>query len=111
MSCGLSWRQKGSYQSRGLELAAGPELAILIAAFGTAGGLHGLAAVLNAWFSRNEHKSITLTRGDETLDMKGLSKKEREKLIKRLLGDAQQEQLQRNEEWKRSKGGDNKPTD
>lgn len=103
--------EEGVFESRGLEHAAGPELAILIAAFGTAGGLHGLAAVLNAWFRRNEHKSVTLTRGDETHDMKGLSKRERAELINRLLGDAHEEQLRRNQEWKGITGRDSEPTD
>lgn len=94
------------FESRALEHAAGPELAILIASFGTIGGLHGIAAVMNAWLQRNEHKSITLTRGEETIDIHGLSKTEREAVVDRFLNDARQEQLERNEEWKRLSQGD-----
>lgn len=76
------------FESRALEHAAGPELAILIASFGTLGGLHGIAAVMNAWLQRNEHKSITLTRGEETVDIHGLSKTKREAVVDRFLNDA-----------------------
>lgn len=61
---------------------------------------------MNAWFQRNEHKSITLTRRDETLDLHDLSKSEREAVVDRFLNDAHQEQLERNEAWKRLSQGD-----
>lgn len=95
---------EGVFGSRALEHSVGPELAILIGLFGATGGLHGLAAVLNAWFHRNEHKSITVTCGDETLQLTGLSTKEREAIIGRMLEHTHRENLRRNEEWKRITG-------
>lgn len=63
--------------------------------------------MLNAWIKRNEHKSITLTRGDESLDLHGLSRREREEFVDRSLRDAHKEQLERNEKWKQlNQGGD-----
>ncbi|MBX7135518.1 MAG: hypothetical protein K1X67_22850 [Fimbriimonadaceae bacterium] len=93
--------EQGVFESRALEHAAGPELAILIASFGTVGGLHGIAAAMSAWFQRNEHKSVTLTRGHETLELHGLSRSDREAVVDRFLADAHQVQLKRNEEWMR----------
>lgn len=94
--------EEGVYEGSVMEHSAGPDL--LIYAGSIAGGLTGLAAVLRVFFHRNQHKSVTFTRGDETIEMKGLSQPETQDIVDRLLAHARDEQLERNAEWERISG-------
>lgn len=98
---------EGVFAGGFLEHSAGPELIGYAASF--AGGLSGLAAVLKVFFDRNQHKSITFSRGGEPIEIKGHSKKESDAVIDRVLGDAHKAQLEQDEEGKRIAGKDSEP--
>ena len=55
------------------------------AAAGAVGGLNGVAAVLNAFFHKNQHRSITLKSGDDEMTLTGLSKSESQAVIEAHL--------------------------
>lgn len=67
-----------------------PELAALFASF--AGGLTGVAAVLRAFFGRHKNRSILVERGGTSYQLKGMSQKDMEALVDRLLETASSEQ-------------------
>ena len=77
----------------GTELAA-PELTkgfglvalgSLILAFLDAGGLSQVVDVLSAWLQRDAHRTVTMTDGQRTIEVAGLSAKDQRELITRWL--------------------------
>lgn len=78
------------------------DLIIAVAAVGTAvGGLNGLAAVLNAFFHKNQHRSITVKSGDEEATLTGMSKEETKAIIDSYLDRVVDQQAALDESWHR----------
>lgn len=50
------------------------------------GGLDGVASLLKAFFSKNEHKSVRLEVGDQAVEIKGLSPEQAEAQARVMLG-------------------------
>lgn len=77
----------GYKTSWGLEHSLGVEdLIIGIASVATAaGGLGGLAAVLSAFFHKNQHRSITLKSGEDEITLTGLPSGETKAVIENYL--------------------------
>lgn len=85
-----------------IEMAAGVELAILgIQALAAGGGLAGFAAVLNSFFGKNRHKKITVTVGDETVSIEGMSSAQSEATMLTLLDKVADQQKVLDESWER----------
>lgn len=93
---------EGLAVGEGIELSQGQDLALLIVqVLGGVGGLKGLAAVLNAFFSRHQHKKVTVKVGEETVSVEGLSQPEAEATVSRLLDKVSEQQRQLNDSWDR----------
>jgi hypothetical protein len=65
------------------------------------GGLGGIAKVLNAFFHKNQHKSITLKSGDTEVTVTGMSKGETEDIIQKCLTGVDEQQKSLDESWQR----------
>jgi hypothetical protein len=92
----------GVFAGEILEFSSGPELIIYAGSF--AGGLTGLAAVLRAFFHRNQYKSITFSQGDGSVDLKGYSESQANRLIDATLKQMHAKQMERDEQWQRILG-------
>jgi hypothetical protein len=57
-----------------------------------AGGLGGLAAVLNAFFRRHQHKAVLMERDGTRYELKGMSPDEMRRIIARMLEEASLEE-------------------
>jgi len=93
----------GYKTSWGLEFAFGAEdLIIAIASVATAaGGLGGLAAVLTAFFHKNQHRSITMKSGDNEITLTGLAKGETEAIVQTLIDRVAEQQKALDDSWHR----------
>lgn len=91
----------GYETSWGLEAAFGvDDLIIVIASVaGAVGGLNGLANVLNAFFHKHQHRSITIKSGDEEVTLSGLSKHETKAALEDALDRVAQRQKALDESW------------
>jgi len=90
------------FEGQALEFSAGSDLVIYSGSIAT--GLTALAAVIRAFVYQNRYKSIALSHGDEKIELKGLSKKESDNAIDRLLSDAHLRQLEFDAKWRRYRG-------
>lgn len=78
------------------------DLIIAVMAVGTAiGGLNGLAAVLNAFFYKNQHRSITLRSGDNEITLTGMPEAQMQPVIKAYLDQVGEQQKSLDESWHR----------
>lgn len=94
----------GVFSGEIMEFSAGTEL--IIYAGSIAGGLGGLAAVLTAYFNRNQNKSINFSYGEDTVELRGYSEDAVNRLVGLTLEILREEQLARDREWKRIMGRD-----
>ena len=94
----------GVFSGEILEFSAGSDLAIWAGSI--AGGLSGLAAALRAYFHRNQHRAVTFSHGDVSVELKGCSEDEIKRLIDQALEEMHHKQLQRDREWRRISGRD-----
>jgi hypothetical protein len=67
-----------------------PALAAIVASI--AGGLGGVAAVLNAFFKRHQHRAVLFERDGTRYELKGMSQADMKELIDRTLDRARQDQ-------------------
>lgn len=77
---------EGIYDGPMLYAGNVPELVALFAS--VAGGLHGAAAVLNAFFQRHQGRAVLMERDGTRYELKGMSPTEASHLIERILGEA-----------------------
>ena len=93
---------EGFHAGEIIELSAGGDLAILgIQAIAAGGGMVGLAAVLSAFFGKNKHKKVTVTVGNTTVEVQGMSDEKSKKTMCELLGRVAQQQRELDESWER----------
>lgn len=93
---------EGLVLTEGIEHSQGADLVLYIVhILGGVGGLAGLAAVLNALFSRHQHKKMTVEVGDEVVSVEGMSQPEAEATLSRLLEKVNEQQRMLDESWKR----------
>lgn len=100
---------EGVYVGEAQEAHLGPELAILIGSF--AGGLGGLAAVLNAFFGRHRHKRFIFRHDGMEIDLSGRGEDEIARLVDDELRRQHERQLAEDAEWQRMKDRLRKPED
>lgn len=85
------------------EFAFGVDDAIIgvVALAASVGGLNGIAAVLNAFFHKNQHRSITMKSGGTDVTVTGMSKAETEAIVQRCLNGVEEQQKSLDESWQR----------
>jgi hypothetical protein len=64
---------------------------IMLMVLGAAGGATGIAKVLTAFFSKNQHRKITIKEGDKEFEAQGLSLRQLETLIRRVLDELRED--------------------
>jgi hypothetical protein len=82
-------RQDGHNVSVVFPAGGGASLALMIA--GAAGAATAIAKVLTAFFNKNQHRKITIRQGDNEFAAQGLSLRQLERLIKRAMGEPDDE--------------------
>jgi hypothetical protein len=85
------------------EFSVGGDLATLAVRFAASPGvdLAGIAAVLSAFLRKNQHKSVSVSSGEQTANVQGFSDKKTRELLELVLKDVEIKQRELDASWAR----------